>query len=349
MLCVADHHELLADVSTAVHRDEKLSHVFLYRVDLFGEEHRWLCFERKRERVGGSQREKKEKGHDMYNNLQKSTEHYAIKEWYTLLFWLCISKLQLDIFPLASIEVVVLWCAYSYSKITLHHSFWLDATRGTLQRDPSGSFSYCLVCRRQLHMQASQSESAGSFTHRLLHTQRGQPDHPSYYSFFLLLAPLHDSERSLWLRESLRASESIIYQSAELTGITETINVGAIFHRRTGTNKNTNRVDWAEARPRSSYDYVPHHPHPLPLSHSLFEWMNDVNFKTRVAVLVPQELADCWSVKKQTDLGVWFNTERKKKKGITTWDDSPGWSHRRETISRTTGGQTFLFPHVTLS
>lgn len=29
LLCVADHHELLADVSTAVHGDEKLSHILL--------------------------------------------------------------------------------------------------------------------------------------------------------------------------------------------------------------------------------------------------------------------------------------------------------------------------------
>lgn len=73
-------------------------------------------------------------------------------------------------FLFGSIEVVVLWCAYSYSKITLHHSFRFDATRGALQRDPSGSFSHCLVCRTQLHMQGSQSESVGSFTDRLLFT-----------------------------------------------------------------------------------------------------------------------------------------------------------------------------------
>lgn len=30
LLSVADHHELLADVSAAVHRDEKLSHIFLH-------------------------------------------------------------------------------------------------------------------------------------------------------------------------------------------------------------------------------------------------------------------------------------------------------------------------------
>lgn len=52
LLCVADHHELLADVSTAVHRDEKLSNIFLHWVDLFREEHSWLCLE-EREWVEG--------------------------------------------------------------------------------------------------------------------------------------------------------------------------------------------------------------------------------------------------------------------------------------------------------
>lgn len=40
LLREADHHELLADVSAAVHRDEKLADVFLHAVDLFREEHR---------------------------------------------------------------------------------------------------------------------------------------------------------------------------------------------------------------------------------------------------------------------------------------------------------------------
>lgn len=143
-------------------------------------------------------------------------------------------------------------------------------------------------------------ESAGSFTHPLLYTQRGQPNHLSYFS--LSRSPLL-SERSLWLRERLGASESIIYQSRELTGIIETINVGAIFHGRTGTNKNTNRVDSASARPRSSCDSVP----------SLSLWMNEW-----------WELRDtCWATKTcvkmtsdgvwKTDLDVWFNTRRKKR------------------------------------
>lgn len=63
--------------------------------------------------------------------------------------------------------------------------------------------------------------------------------------------------RSLWLRERLRASESIIYQSKELTGIIETITVGATSRSRKGTNKNTERLDWASAHPRSSCDFVP--------------------------------------------------------------------------------------------
>lgn len=39
LLRVADHHQLLADVSAAVHRDEKLPHIFLHRLDLLREEH----------------------------------------------------------------------------------------------------------------------------------------------------------------------------------------------------------------------------------------------------------------------------------------------------------------------
>lgn len=49
LLCVADHHELLADVSTAVHRDEKLPNVLLYCLSVFGEEHGRLCLEEKGE------------------------------------------------------------------------------------------------------------------------------------------------------------------------------------------------------------------------------------------------------------------------------------------------------------
>lgn len=45
LLCVADHHELLADVSTAVHWDEKLSNIFLYWADLFREKYSRLCLE----------------------------------------------------------------------------------------------------------------------------------------------------------------------------------------------------------------------------------------------------------------------------------------------------------------
>lgn len=63
--------------------------------------------------------------------------------------------------------------------------FWFGVTRRALQRDRFGSFSSCLTYHGQLHRQESefipQSQSAGSFTHLQLHTQRGQ----SSLSYFL--------------------------------------------------------------------------------------------------------------------------------------------------------------------
>lgn len=224
------------------------------------------------ERTSGESQRKKEKVNDMYNKLQKSTVHYTIKDWFRLLFWLCISELQLTDFLFRSTEVVVLQCAYSYSKITLHHSFHFDETRGALQRPPPGSFSYYLVCHRQLHMQAShfitKSESSGSFAHQLLYTHMGQLNHLPYFcslstSFFI-------SERNLWLRERLKGTESIIYHSKEHSGIRKTINVGAVFHRHKGTNKTTNSVDWASACPRSPCKFVP-----FLLSLWASEWMSE--------------------------------------------------------------------------
>lgn len=96
LLCVADHHELLADVSTTVHWDEKLPNVFLHCVSVFRKEHSRLCLEEKWEWVGESERKKKD--NDIYNKLQKSTVHYTIKNWFRLFFWLCISEPQLTFF-----------------------------------------------------------------------------------------------------------------------------------------------------------------------------------------------------------------------------------------------------------
>ena len=55
LLCEADHHELLADVSTAVHRDEKLPDILLHRVGLLGEEHSRLCGGEERMSGGGGE------------------------------------------------------------------------------------------------------------------------------------------------------------------------------------------------------------------------------------------------------------------------------------------------------
>lgn len=197
LLCVADHHELLADVSTAVHWDEKLSHVFLHWVDLFREEHCRLCLEEKRERAAGVRGKKKRL---MTCITICKNPHYVRPSMTDTGFYSGSALVSCSWhFLFRAIEVVVLRCAYSYSEITLHHSFQFDATRGALQRDPSGSFSHCLVCRTQLHMQASQSESVGSFTDRLLFTRRGQRD---YSSYFLPLFP----------RSSLRLWEEFVIE-----------------------------------------------------------------------------------------------------------------------------------------
>lgn len=59
LLCVADHHELLADVSTAVHWEEQLSYILFHRVGLFREEHGRLCFGEGEEQMRGVRGTKK--------------------------------------------------------------------------------------------------------------------------------------------------------------------------------------------------------------------------------------------------------------------------------------------------
>lgn len=92
-----------------------------------------------------------------------------------------------------------------------------DATRGALQSHPSGSFPRRLVCRAQLHMRVSQSESVGSFTFWLLFTRRG---HGSL--LFSSLTPLCIWEK-LVIERKTGASEGIIFQSGEAPAITETM------------------------------------------------------------------------------------------------------------------------------
>lgn len=76
----------------------------------------------------------------MHNNLQKKNLQH-IWPSSTDTGFCCgsalVSLLFLFCFCFYLFEVVVLQCAYSYSKITLHHSFLgLLHTGGVLQRDP---------------------------------------------------------------------------------------------------------------------------------------------------------------------------------------------------------------------
>lgn len=110
----ADHHQLLADVSAAVHRDEKLPHIFLHRLDPLGEEHRRLWSHRKRG-----------KGNDMCNNLKNKIHTTEGHRGRMLAFVLALSLSSFFLpfsFSFLPIEAVVLHCAYSYSKITQEHS-----------------------------------------------------------------------------------------------------------------------------------------------------------------------------------------------------------------------------------
>ena len=179
-------------------------------------------------------------------------------------------------YSFGSIEVGVLWRAYSYSKITPNHSFFgLMQPEVLFKRDPLRKFfltAWCVADNYTCKLLRASQLGAPAYR-RLLCTPKGQPDRPSYFSFSLFFQPqlsLAVSERSLWLREGLRAGESTIYQSEELTGITETISVGATFHRRTGTNKNTRGVDCAFG---SSQIFSRLRSPALPRALSLFEWM----------------------------------------------------------------------------
>lgn len=95
---------------------------------------------RKRERAVGVRGLEKEKGNDMYNNLQNPQyirpsriQAFVLPLQCWLLFWFW------------SIEVVLLWCVDSYLKITLHQRFFFGG--GLMQPEvlfketPSGSFS----------------------------------------------------------------------------------------------------------------------------------------------------------------------------------------------------------------
>lgn len=189
---------------------------------------------------GGSgwSREERDKGNDMWNKLRKSTLSQAIEDWCRLLFSLgsFFSLLSIPFYWSCGPAV----CLFIF-KNNLATQF--DATRGALQRHPSGSFSHRLVCRAQLHMQVSESEPVGSFPFWLLFTWRGQRDRPSFFPPSLLSV----SERSWWLRESQWRHRS----SKRRSPCHDRNNAGAVFHGRKGTNKNTNRVVRARARPRS--------------------------------------------------------------------------------------------------
>lgn len=189
LLRVADHHQLLADVSAAVHRDEKLPHIFLHRLDLLREEHRRLW--RQRMELG----RERDKGNHMWNNLQKSTLHQATEDWRWLLF--SLGSFFFFFFPSPSIEVVVLQCAYSYSKITWQHSLMQPEV---LFKDTPPevfltawcvalNYTYKTLRANQLGVFHFDSSSHGEVSETV----------PPFFPPSLLSA----SERSWWLRERL--------------------------------------------------------------------------------------------------------------------------------------------------
>lgn len=79
-------------------------------------------------RTSGKESEKK--GNDMYNKLQKSTAHYTIKDWFGLLFWLCISEPQLTFFIQGYWSGGPAVCLFIFKnnsqKNSPHFSFWCN-------------------------------------------------------------------------------------------------------------------------------------------------------------------------------------------------------------------------------
>lgn len=159
LLRVADHHELLADVSTAVHRDEKLAGILFHWEDLLREEHHRLWRSR-------AQRGVKHKRTSICSNPRGI---YPLR--YRILVQLSIKELLLTF-----LSILVFWsagpaecffifknnCPSVFQRCCSKRPFWMFFVV---------FFSCCLVSQNYKckHLTSSQSDSAESFvTHNPL-------------------------------------------------------------------------------------------------------------------------------------------------------------------------------------
>lgn len=162
LLCVADHHELLADVSTAVHWDEKLSNIFLYWADLFREKYSRLCLEgEKRKRDSEREWESGEKKKRVMICITICKNPQCIRPSRTNTGFCSGSALASCSWHFPLIFFLFHWsggpavCLFIFENNS-PSVFWFGVTRRALQRDRFRSFSSCFTCRGQLHMQESE-------------------------------------------------------------------------------------------------------------------------------------------------------------------------------------------------
>lgn len=205
LLGIADHHELLADVATAVHRDKKLSHIFFHRVDLIREEHCRLCLEESGE---SKRRESEGKKKRVIICITICKNPHYIRPSSTDTGFCSGSALVSRSwhFLFGSIEVVVPQCAYSNSKITLHRIFSVWSNQRCSSKGPLRKFfSLPGVSLSITHASLSERISWEFYISAPLYTEVST--RPSLV--FSSLAPLVVPERSLWLRDGLRTYESI--------------------------------------------------------------------------------------------------------------------------------------------
>lgn len=147
--------------------------------------------------------------------------------------------------PFPSIEVVVLQCAYSYSKITQHHS--LMQPEVLFKDTPPEVFlpAWCVVLNYTC-------ESLRANQLGVLHFDSSLQGRVSETipPFFLPHSSLPLREAGDWEKHWSQWKHRL---SRRRSPCRDRNNAGTAFHGRKGTNKNTNRVVWAWACPRSFF------------------------------------------------------------------------------------------------